>query len=118
MYSQEQKEKQRESNRRCYYKNKGKRLLWTKAYNRRVKAEVIQRYGGKCKCCGEKEIVFLAIDHIGGGGGNHRKELGFSGQRFYFWLRKNEYPKQFRILCHNCNQATSRGRICPHELLK
>jgi hypothetical protein len=112
-----QKEKQRESNRKSYYKNKERRLRWTKQYNLKVREEVVRHYGGKCQCCGESEIVFLAIDHIEGGGHNHRKELGFSGMRFYFWVRKNGYPKNLRILCHNCNQATSWGRKCPHELL-
>lgn len=117
MYTEKQKEKQRESNRRCYYKNKDKRLIWTKKYNQTVKEEIFKHYGGKCECCGEKELVFLAIDHRNGGGSEQRKKLGFSGMRFYFWVRRNGYPKNLRVLCHNCNQARSWDRKCPHELL-
>ena len=118
MYTPKQRRRQRESNRRCYLKNKAKRLAWTKQYNQQVKIEVFKHYGGKCKCCGESILEFLAIDHRNGGGYKHRLALGFLGMRFYFWIRRNKYPKNLQILCHNCNQATSWKRECPHKLVK
>lgn len=119
MYTEQQKIKQRIANKKSYHKHKVKRLAWTREYQKSVQIEVIRHYGGECNCCGESELAFLAIDHIGGGGMRHRKEIGISGgPRFYMWIRKNKYPKNLRILCHNCNQATSWGRKCPHELLK
>lgn len=69
----------------------------------------------KCACCGESNIVFLAIDHINGGGGRHRREINAGGAMFYRWLRDNGYPEGFRVLCHNCNMATTHGRTCPHQ---
>lgn len=66
-----------------------------------------------CACCGEREPIFLALDHINGGGGKQHRELGGGG--FYTWLRKNGYPAGFRILCHNCNMGRQlNGGICPH----
>ena len=74
----------------------------------------IQAYGGHCECCGEDRFEFLAIDHINGGGGKHRKELG-SGAAIPRWLIKNNFPPGFRILCHNCNMAMAIYGECPHQ---
>ena len=81
----------------------------------RLKKEVFEHYGGCCACCGEKHLVFLAIDHINGGGTRHMKEVGV-GESFWRWLQKNSFPKGFRVLCHNCNWAVAFGRVCPHTL--
>jgi hypothetical protein len=82
-----------------------------------VRLTALQAYGGKnpaCACCGEGIPQFLNLDHINGGGGAHRRETGGGG--FYVWLRKNGYPKGFRILCYNCNLGRQiNGGICPHE---
>lgn len=59
---------------------------------------------------------FLAIDHVEGNGAAHRRELGGTGTVFYAWLVKNNFPKEFQILCHNCNFAKFRnGGVCPHQ---
>ena len=77
-----------------------------------------------CRCCGEKShIGFLAIDHIAG-----RKEmdsepelvkLGYSpsltSHTLLAWITRNNFPKGFQILCHNCNQAKAVYGKCPHE---
>ena len=113
-------EKQRECNRKSYQKHKAKRLATTKEYHKRLKVEVLNHYSnGKpnCACCAEDIIEFLGIDHIGGGGLAHRNLIG-STCRYYLWLRRNNYPNGYRVLCHNCNLATSFGRKCPHELLE
>jgi len=74
-----------------------------------------------CMCCGEDTLEFLTIDHKGGGGNAHRVEIGgrsnFSGYNFYRWILNSPRTKlrRLRILCANCNQATSHGRKCPHE---
>lgn len=71
----------------------------------RLRQEATTNYGGKCKFCGEDRLVFLVIDHISGGGNKHRQTLGSGGTRIYTWLRKNNYPNGFQVLCHNCNAA-------------
>lgn len=80
-----------------------------------LRMEVLQHYGAQCACCGETEIKFLAIDHINGGGALHRREIGGSGKSIYYWLRDNDYPAGFQVLCHNCNVAKGFYGICPHE---
>jgi hypothetical protein len=72
-------------------------------------------YGGYCRCCGESDPAFLVIDHIAGGGNQHRKSIGNASKAFYHWLRNNGYPPGFQVLCANCNTAKSRPGGCPHQ---
>jgi hypothetical protein len=73
-------------------------------------------YGGcKCALCSETELVVLSIDHIEGGGVKHRKEIGngdanIGASKFYRWLRDNNYPPGYRVLCMNC-QFRERARL-------
>jgi hypothetical protein len=63
-------------------------------------------------------MEFLALDHINGGGNAHRREVTGSakgGPKFYYWLRDNNYPPGFQVLCHNCNQAKATYGRCPHQ---
>lgn len=85
----------------------------TKKSREKLRLDVVTAYGGKCKCCGVEELVFLTIDHIDGNGGQHRKELG-SNTAVYAWLRQNNYPEGFQVLCWNCNWAKWHGG-CPHQ---
>lgn len=81
----------------------------------RLRLEVLTRYSDgelACACCNERHTEFLAIDHIDGGGHQHRKEIGASG--LYTWLKRNNFPAGFRVLCHNCNQAIGVLGYCPH----
>ncbi len=80
---------------------------------------MLVHYGGNpptCKCCGESQIEFLSIDHVNGGGNQHRKELGH-GVHFDKWLIDNGYPEGFQVLCHNCNLAKGYYGYCPHSLV-
>lgn len=84
--------------------------------NKKIRDETVAAYGGKCVCCGESDKIFLAVDHLHGGGGQHRREIGRSGTRFYIWLRDQGYPADYQLLCHNCNWAKFRtGDCCPHK---
>ncbi len=84
-----------------------------KKFVRSTRIECLQHYGGKCDCCGEGRAEFLAIDHIGGGGLRHKKEIG--NQPIDQWLKKNKYPSGFRVLCHNCNMSLGFYGYCPHQ---
>lgn len=105
-----------------YQKNPEKNRLATKKwrtnnteYNRKrqrdrhkeLREDVLEYYGNICVCCGESFPPFLAIDHIGGGGNEHRRRIGTKngGAGFYKWIIDNNYPNELRILCHNCNMA-------------
>lgn len=83
-------------------------------YNLKLRTEAINAYGGKCDCCGLSEIKKLTIDHVDGGGCRHRKSLTTSGISFYNWLRRNNYPTGFRVLCFNCNCSIGTYGHCPH----
>ena len=88
------------------YETSLKRLRLTargKALER--KREVIIYYGGgklMCVTCGEGRLACLSIDHIEGGGTNHRRQLRAWGDLFYRWLKAQNYPKGYQTLCMNC----------------
>ena len=87
----------------------------------RRKLTVLMFYGGnppKCACCGEGTIQFLAIDHVNGGGNQHRKQSGIKGGGIYMWLIRNGFPEGYQVLCHNCNCAKGFFGKCPHEQAK
>lgn len=80
-----------------------------------LKADVLGHYGGACACCGETELIFLSLEHVGGGGSAHRAALG-GGEKVYREIRRRGYPDGFEVLCHNCNQGRHiNGGTCPHE---
>ncbi len=78
-----------------------------------LRDDVLTHYGSRCVCCGEDRKVFLALDHINGGGNADRKEVGHCTV-FHRWIIKNNYPPTIQILCYNCNNAKERG-VCPHQ---
>lgn len=88
-----------------------------KAANLAVRLEVLSHYGGYCVCCGESHEKFLTLDHINQDGAAQRKATNtYGGCVFYYWVKRNGFPDDLRILCYNCNLATYRnGGICPHE---
>jgi len=126
----ENRQKRIERLRRWREKNKDKLLIQHREYNKKnrekiserhkkrwleLRIEVLTHYGGnppKCACCGEKEIKFLTIDHIGNDGNKHRKEL--KTRSIVRWIRNNNYPKGFQVLCWNCNCAKGLWGKCPH----
>jgi hypothetical protein len=73
---------------------------------------VINHYSNgknECACCKIKNS--LTIDHINGGGLKHKKDNAISQGGFYAWLIKNQFPDGFQVLCFDCNQSKSVGRI-------
>ena len=83
---------------------------------RELRQKVIALYGGKCTCCGEAEIDFLALDHVNNDGSKQRKNIG-TGSSTYRFVLKNR-PTDIQILCHNCNCAKAFYGVCPHERLR
>jgi hypothetical protein len=80
-----------------------------------VRQKIFDYYGWVCACCGEDNPGFLTIDHVYGGGNQHRKRIG-GGNVFYAWLIREGYPKGYQTLCYNCNCGKGHsGGICPHE---
>jgi hypothetical protein len=93
------------------------RALYSKRHRETLQQDIISHYGGKCACCGETTTAFLTIDHIKDDGAKHKREVGRSS--VYSWLKKNNFPEGFRVLCWNCNCGRWRnGGICPHAARK
>lgn len=103
----------------AYYKSqqykdgyRDRRLAAQKRYRIKNRSIVLSHYGRSCTCCGENREEFLGIDHIGGGGRRHKKQIH---NKLYPWLIRNNFPLEFRILCHNCNQSIGAYGYCPHQ---
>ncbi len=88
----------------CCRKCARKLSVQGKKKRQELKQEVFAAYGGVvCKGCGENRIACLTIDHIKGGGTQHRKAIKTAGgYDFYGWLKKHGYPSGFQVLCMNC----------------
>lgn len=88
--------------------------------NAQLKQEIFAVYGTKCACCGEDHPLLLNIDHINNDGAAHRRSLKsnkrLGGQAIYRWLKNNNYPPGFQVLCWNCNMGKHlNGGVCPHK---
>jgi hypothetical protein len=86
----------------------------------RLKLDVFAHYTTdgkiKCSCCGIEDIDVLCMDHINGDGAEHRRTIGPSyAKKTYQWIKLNNYPPGFRILCSNCNQCLGNHGYCPHH---
>jgi len=74
----------------------------SKVYDAVRKLRVLAHYSsGELACvhCGEDDLACLSIDHINGGGQQHRRVVG---SHFYAWLIKNDFPDGYQTLCMNC----------------
>ena len=92
-------------------------LLRSKIRSNELRLKVIRAYGSKCVCCGFNDInkkifnkSYLQIDHINGGGYKHIKNLHKSRTTFYLWLKINNYPGDYRVLCWPCNVGMESGK--------
>ena len=56
---------------------------------------------GKCKCCGEKDLIYLQIDHVNNDGHVDRNK----GSSNVTLRRYMQTPERFQLLCANCNHA-------------
>jgi hypothetical protein len=84
-------------------------------YNRLVRIEVLSHYGGKCSFCGDSNLNHLSIDHINNDGAEHRRN-GFKSGKLYRWLRDNNYPDGFQVLCFTHNfEKGHYGTMTPME---
>lgn len=69
-------------------------------------------YGGPvCVGCGSKDEPILEMDHIDGGGCQHKREI--KNLSIYRWLKQNNYPPGFRVLCPTCNKKAHLGLLTP-----
>ncbi len=126
--------KARQQKRRARPEIKAKLVSNAKSYRDNLRMKVNLHYSKIhsnsdvpcCRCCGENShLEFLSLDHIAG-----KKEMdsepelvklgyssNFKSTSLSVWIVKNNFPKGFQVLCHNCNQAKgfSKDNKCPHE---
>lgn len=81
------------------------------------KQQVIDGYGGRCACCKEAKREFLSVDHVKGDGAKLRRESGAkeTSTSLYRKIVKLGFPKDYQILCYNCNLALAFYGYCPHR---
>ena len=93
--------------RKSRLKNRDVRNARLRVYNRNLRHQVLYNYSFgsmQCYCCGNDYEPFLTIDHINGGGRKHMADTKVGmGSSFYAWLKRNNFPVGFRVLCSNCN---------------
>lgn len=108
----------RTANARWAASHKDQRAAYKKRERDKVRLEVLLHYSEgtlTCQCCREGNVEFLTIDHIDGGGREHRREIYCATYR---WLRTNGYPSGYRVLCMNCNFSIGVRGYCPHQRSK
>lgn len=103
-----------------YYKNKDrilprKRELYRKTITE-LKEQLFQHYGKKCNCCNIDEIIFLTIDHKNHGKGNAAPKGDRHMIQFLRRIIELKFPKDYQILCINCNWAKGVFGKCPHDI--
>ena len=133
-YHAAHKERHKELNRK-YAARKRNDPIWAEQERKRgreflrdLRFKVMDVYGGRqCVCCGETGLTFLTIDHVNNDGAAHRRSLrktaddkrGRSGSAVLAWIKKNNFPPGFQVLCFNCNLSKHiNGGICEHQLQK
>jgi len=89
-----------------YYKNRSRILERQRRKTAETKRDVLVHYSlrdsPQCAHCGIDDVDVLCIDHVDGCGNLKRRTYG-AGSGFYIWLKKNNYPRGFQVLCANCN---------------
>lgn len=119
VYRIENKEILKEKKNKYNELNREKINISRKVSSKKAKLAALQAYGGfspECECCKENDLNSLSIDHINGGGNNHRKSINVGcGYAFYVWLKKSGYPPGYRVLCLNCNSCLGAFGYCPHS---
>ena len=101
-----------------YRKNQDKIRERVKKNRQKIRRQVIGYYSKNtfaCACCGEDIFEFLSIDHVFGGGNQHRKQLRNCNLTLYRWLRDNDFPDGYQVLCMNCNWGKRDREECPHK---
>lgn len=87
-------------------------------YYYRLADQAILAYGGyRCIWCGIDDPIVLSLDHVENNGSVERKKHNRKGAAFYKWLRDNNYPSGYQVLCMNCNHGKMRnGGVLPPSL--
>lgn len=81
---------------------------------RRLFQQMLDALGHRCACCGEKNELFLSLEHKDGDGAEDRRSLTWD--QIYKKVIQNPDPMKYEVLCFNCNLGKRRnGGLCPHK---
>lgn len=100
------KDREREYHRQWRRENPGKAAAYTNRMHLSYKESAINMYSNGdacCKFCRQADIDVLCLDHIDNDGVKQRLLNPRRGHDLYRWLRLNDYPGNYQVLCFNCN---------------
>ena len=81
------------------YKKEKARIAWLT-----LKEPIFERLGKVCIQCGYSNQGALQIDHINGGGSEHRRQITGPSKYYQEILADPLIEEHYQILCANCNQ--------------
>lgn len=101
---------------------------YNRQYRRTLRKTVLDRYGGKCECCGVEDFEFLTLEHKNGDGAADKRRLmpnfkhggtnGTALYKLYIELRDSSTLRDdIGVLCWNCNCSKHYSGQCPHKKL-
>lgn len=104
-----------ELRRAWYRKHRQRHVEYARDSRRRLSYAVFKIYGGKCACCGERELRFLTLDHVKNNGGQERRH-GLKNNQLYRLIRNTgKRMAGIQVLCANCNLGKQwNAGVCPH----
>lgn len=78
---------------------------YNRGFSAGLRQAIVIVLGGKCSKCPVTDPFMLHIDHVKGGGTQHRKRVGSGGQ-YYRSILREVCSGRFRLLCANCDRRT------------
>ncbi|RDJ35314.1 MAG: hypothetical protein DWQ19_10900 [Crenarchaeota archaeon] len=81
--------------------NPDKVKAYSKTARENLKIEIFNHYCNcniECKNCGQNQLHLLTVDHVNGGGSQHKRRI----KNLYSWIKRNNFPEGFQVLCWNC----------------
>ena len=90
---------------RYYQTHKERMLASSKQVKLKRRAQVIQRFGGKCVFCGFNDARALQVDHKSGGGAKELRRFGdnYAYDVYLLSLSELDLQRNYQLLCANCN---------------
>ncbi len=81
----------------------GKLKAW-RAYNKKLRLDAMEMLGGECAGCGYSNLEAMEIDHIEGGGREHRKRVD---HKLQYRNIRDGHTEGYQLLCCNCHRLKS-----------
>ena len=112
-YKKDHPERKQKEHKRYKKAHPEKVKAMKKRYKEKAHLDVLNYYSDgmmECGSCEESHIEFLEIDHIHGGGSQHKEDINVD---LYRWLKTKGFPGGYQVLCSNCN--TKKARLTAKE---